>query len=226
MVRVNKIFGVATILIVIVIVGLVYFISSKVYVSFPVTLLNEKPLLSGQFIKNPDMIHSSSGWLSPIPENIILEPNVVNNSDWEGTGYAAFNSEPLAGRIGIVVIHPISRDVGRYVEQSVNLPTGEYVLYVGLADTAGLDGHGIYKGDCADVGIKVTINDINTNKSYTVFDKIIRNGRWYDYSIDLGSTFGGHNIRIRVESYNADGGCGSWNGEWATVDYIDIVKKR
>jgi len=196
------------------------------YMKFPAILLSSKPTLSGQFIKNPDIIHSSHGWLSAIPENLAVKDQPVLNvsSNWEGNGWVGYNINSLDGRKGIATIHPIDKSVGRYIEQSTSLPAGSnYMLYLGVADVAQLASN--FTGKCADVGIKAVVNDNTKNKAYTVFDKIVRNGRWYDYSIDLGSTFSGDDITLKVLGYDADGGCGSWNGEWAAVDYVDIAAK-
>lgn len=230
----TKLLGSIAIVLLILIVGLVYyFINFGVRPSFTTTLLNEKPTLSGQFIKNPDIVYPSYGWLSPIPENLAINTTVLNvSSDWEGNGWIGVHSSvaPLGGRNGIANIHPINHSIGRYIEQSTFLLAGnEYVFYLGIADAADLlyvaPGIGGFNGDCADVGIKVIIADITKSKNYTVFNKIIKNGGWYDYSIDLGSNFSGDNITIKIEGYDADAGCGLWNGEFAVVDYVTIVQK-
>jgi len=195
---------------------------------FKVTSLTSKPTLLGTYIKNPDIIHSAAGFLSLSPG---VSPNdlLPSSSDWKGTAFVGYSIAPLGGRKGIAIIHPVDTKTGRFIEQETYLPPGKYKLVFGIADVADMfppevlqSGIGGFAGNCADVGIKVIVTDLEKGKDYIVFDKIIRNGRWYDYSLDLSSYFSNKRIKVRVESYAADKGCGIWNGEWAAVDYIDI----
>jgi hypothetical protein len=190
-------------------------------------LLTSKPILSGNYIKNPDILHNASGFLSPTSDipNILLP----SSSDWKGTAFVGYNINSLKGRNGIAIIHPIDTKTSRFIEQETYLPQGKYKLVFGIANVADMfppevrqAGIGGFVGDCSDVGMKVIVTDLEKGKNYIVFDKIIRNGGWYDYSADLSSYFSNKRIKVRIESYAADKGCGLWNGEWAAVDYIDI----
>lgn len=220
-------------LFVIVVLTLYLYFNTNTAPKFNSVLLYSRPELVGQYIKNPDIKYSSMGWLASLPENLAADPIVLNvTSDWKGTGFAAFSGYPIGERYGIALIHPLSLSTGRYIEQSASLPTGRmYKLDIGVADIAGFFGYGDssfgYVGNCSDVGVRAIITDNTKGVAYTVFDKVITvdtsTARWYDYSIDLGSRFSGDRVTVRVESYNVDEGCGSWNGEWAAVDYIDIV---
>ena len=230
--------------IIIIIAGIAVFLSlGRFYnwnfsqASFAATLLNAKPALSEQFIKNPDIIYSSFGWLSVQPENLIIDKTVLTApSNWIGNGYVIFSNTSLDDRYGIILLPPISNTTGRFIEQSTTLEVGnKYILNFGIADVADIlvktcktmqcaPNLGNYSGNCADVGFKVTIADNTQNKVAIVFNQVIRNGKWYDYSIDLGSTFNGDSITVKLESYAADGGCGLWNGEWAAIDYLAIAK--
>jgi hypothetical protein len=197
----------------------------------PIISLESKPPLLGIYVKNPDILHNGFGLLSWYP----LAPNgtpLLNvPSDWSGTAFVGYNYNyyPLGGRYGVAEFRPISISEGRYIEQKIYLPDGKYKLYLGIADGSGMFpsellsmGVGVYDGNCSDVGIKVIISDLDKKKDYIIFDKIVKNGRWYDYSIDLSSHFSGKNIKIKVESYAADEGCGLLNGGWAVLDYLDI----
>jgi hypothetical protein len=195
---------------------------------FTVTSLSSKPTLLGTYIKNPDIIHSYAGFLS-LSQGVSPNDLLPTSSDWNGTAFVGYSITPLGGRNGIAIIHPVDTKTSRFIEQETNLPSGKYKLVFGIADVADMfptevlqSGIGGFVGDCADVGIKVIVTDLEKRKDYIVFDKIIRNGRWYDYSVDLSSYFSNKRIKVRVESYAADKGCGIWNGEWAAVDYIDI----
>jgi hypothetical protein len=196
--------------------------------SFTITSLSSKPTLLGTYIKNPDIIHSAAGFLS-LSQGVSSADLLPTSSDWNGTAFVGYSIISLGGRNGIAIIHPVDTKTGRFIEQETNLPSGKYKLVFGIADVADMfppevlqSGIGGFVGDCADVGIKVIVTDLEKRKDYVVFDKIIRNGRWYDYSVDLSSYFSNKRIKVRVESYAADRGCGIWNGEWAAVDYIDI----
>jgi len=211
----------ALLLVIIVLVFVFYY---QIFVSTDVVLLDAKPELQGQFIKNPDIIHSSFGWLSAIPENRVSDEMPILNvsSDWSGNGFVGFNINDVNGRHGVAILHPLTEYVGRYIEQSVLLPDSGtfYKMNIGIANV--VDTVGSFDGACADSGIKVKI--ISKAKTYTVFDEVVKNGRWYDYSVDLGDKFSGDYVTVRIESYTADDGCGFWNGEFSGVDYIDIVR--
>jgi len=218
--------------------GFFYFQSKKLV---GIELLDGKPPLYGRIVKNPDLIQERglAGWLSATPENLaaidlVIEPEnlvasgfVLNESfEWNGTGFIEFSLWPLAGRSGIAILHPVDREKGRYIEQEVQVPEGKFKLVVGVANIVDMlqqqVGIGEFVGNCADVGIRIKIVELQSGKEFVLFDKIIRNGKWYDYSIDISDTFSNKKVKIIAESYAADGGCGIWNGEWAAVDYIDI----
>jgi hypothetical protein len=195
---------------------------------FTVTSLSSKPTLLGTYIKNPDIIHSAAGFLSLSP-GVSPGDLLPSSSDWNGTAFVGYSIISLGGRNGIAIIHPVDTKAGRFIEQETNLPSGKYKLVFGIANVADMfptevlqSGIGGFAGDCSDVGIKIIVSDLQKGEDYVVFDKIIRNGRWYDYSVDLSSYFSNKRIKVRAESYAADKGCGIWNGEWAAVDYIDI----
>jgi hypothetical protein len=196
--------------------------------SFTITSPPSRPTLLGTYIKNPDIIHSSAGFLSLSP-GVFPEDLINVSSDWRGTAFVGYSIISLGGRNGIAIIHPVNSTIGRYIEQETYLPSGKYKLFFGIANVADMfppdvlqAGIGGFAGNCSDVGIKVIVTDLSKGKDYIVFDKVIRNGRWYDYSLDLSSYFSNKRIKVRVESYAADKGCGLLNGEWAAVDYIDI----
>jgi len=205
-----------------------HFLHSKT--TFTVMLLPSKPSSPGVYIKNPDIIYSSDGFLSLGPAASPTE-FLNESSDWKGTAFI-LSSVPMGGRKGVALIHPFDVQNTRkmYIEQELYLPSGNYKLLFGIADVADSFppefvanmGWGGFTGNCADVGIKVIVTDVKKEKEYVIFDKVIRNGRWYDYSVDISSHFSGEKIKVRVESYPADKGCGIWNGEWAAVDYVII----
>jgi hypothetical protein len=223
----NRQLLIASIVLFLLIVAIVAFLLT-LQPSFTITSLSSKPTLLGTYIKNPDIIHSAAGFLS-LSQGVSSADLLPTSSDWNGTAFVGYSVIPMGGRNGIAIIHPVDTKTGRFIEQETYLPSGKYKLVFGIANVADVfppevlqSGIGGFVGNCADVGIKVIVTDLEKRKDYVVFDKIIRNGRWYDYSVDLSSYFSNKRIKVRVESYAADGGCGIWNGEWAAVDYIDI----
>ena len=211
----------------VIIISIVALLSSQ-QSPFKTTLLSSKPTLLGTYVKNPDILHDSAGFLS-LSRGVSPEELLQSASEWNGTAFVGYSIRALGGRNGIAIIHPVDGRIGRFIEQETYLPPGKFKLFVGVANVADMFpqealemGIGGVIGDCADVGIKVIITDLDSGEEHTVFDKVIRNGRWYDYSVDLSSRFSGKRIKVRAESYAANKGCGIWNGEWAAIDYIDI----
>lgn len=190
----------------------------------PYTLLSEKPVLSGDIVKNPDFIYKSNGWLSTehVPEG---QPIFIDSTEfgWESDGY--YDNRTIDGRSGVIVIHPLSVEEGRYIEQEVYLSSEkEYELDVGLANVAGKIEYAATTG-CDDVGFKIIVTDLSTGTSKIIFDEIVDSGEgWKDFSIHLGYEYSGKAIGIRIESYGG-GPCGEMEEEWAGLDYIDIVEK-
>lgn len=187
------------------------------------SILSGKPPISGEIVKNPDFMYPSSGWLSaenmPAGEVVLTRTEI----DWEGNGF--YTNETIEGRDGIVIIHPISIRLGRYLEQKVYLsPTREYLLNIGLANIAGKVRYAQATG-CDDVGFRITIKDLDTGTSKIIFSTVVNSDEgWKDFSILLGSKYSGRNINLNIESY-AGGPCGDWRSEFAAVDYIDITEK-
>jgi len=175
-------------------------------------------------IKNPDILY-------PNPPGGLIK-NLASH-EWRGVGLYFYGTLYFDGdgRSGIAVIHPENTTLGRYIEQDVVIPKGKkYVLKVGIADIAGDYEHcncafdimkieGDIKKVCNDVGFKIKIID-DAKRETILYDGIanIKEG-WKDLSLDLGDTYSGKNVTIRVESY-AGGPCGDWAGEWAAVDYV------
>jgi hypothetical protein len=82
----------------------------------------------------------------------------------------------------------------------------------------------IYRySSCADVGFRILINESN---NLNVLKEIIVNSDdgWVDLEFNI-SNYRGKNMIVRVESY-AGGPCGSWNGEWAAVSHINVLRKN
>jgi len=200
-------------------------LSSAPQPSFTVLPLPSKPELLGVYIKNPDILYSTHGLLSPIP-NMPEDTSIIKVNEWNGTAFIGYYDIPLGGRYGIAEIHPIDTKTGRYIEQETYLPSGNYRVVFGVANAADMFpqemGIGGFLGKCADVGVRIMVTEVENGRSYIIFDKIIRNGKWYDYSVDISSRFSNKRIRVKVESYAAGDECGLWNGEWAVIDYLDI----
>jgi len=164
-----------------------------------------------QLIKNPTFNYKSAGFFTDRYEG-----------DWISNGYYEIDS--IDGRAGIFVIHPLDRDKGRFIKQAVMLPKdGKYVLKISVANIAGKIDYSP-PTPCNDVGIKVNILDQTTGNTVTIADIVVNSDEgWRDLSYDV-SSYAGKEIMLTVESY-AGGPCGDWAGEWAAVDYVDIVKR-
>ena len=184
-----------------------------------VRILEEKPTLVGKIIKNPDLIFSVP---SEFRNKKIAFYNLTDTAGWSCDG--SYYRGSIGGREGIVNIHPWDLKKGKYLEQEVFLPSGKrYVLNLGVADVAG---RVYYAGPthCDDVGIRVIIRDLENKSEDVIFDTVVNSlDGWRDFSIWLGSRYSGKRIKVRVESY-AGGPCGDWAGEWAAVDYVDIIE--
>jgi len=141
-------------------------------------------------------------------------------SQWSSNG-VIWRNFIIDERRGIVIIHPVSINESRYIQQVVVLPPKENLkLEVSATDVAGkflfAQGNG-----CDDVGMR--INLIVENQSINLGDTAINAKEgWKNFSFNL-SQWSGKKVTVRVESY-AGGPCGSWQGEWLGIDFVRIVE--
>jgi hypothetical protein len=184
-------------------------------------VLSSKPTLSGKIIKNPDFKYSSEGWLSneDAETSVFVKRDTI---DWRSNG--KYFIGPFQGREGIVLLHPVNKTKGRYVEQTVYLPPlslfGKYYLVFGIQNAANY----ISPTDCSDNIFRIVIRDESNKKIETIFERVMNAEEgWKDFCVDI-SDFANKNITIRLESL-AGGPCGDWKGEWGEVDYIDILTR-
>ena len=186
----------------------------------PYTILPEKPSLYGEIIKNPDFIYEGSGWFSyeDLPEGrSVLQRSEI---DWQSNGYY---HESAGNRNGVMVIHPVSKEKERYVQQTVFLPTGkEYQLVFGIANLEKYLDKTYNPELCYDNVFKILLIDKETGEGKIIFrERLTTNDGWKDFSIDI-SEFAGKEITIRLEGL-AGGPCGDWFGEYGSVDYMDVI---
>jgi hypothetical protein len=142
--------------------------------------------------------------------------------DWKSNG--KYFIGPYQGRMGVVLLHPVNKTKGRYIEQTVFLPylpfLGKYYLVLGVQNAANY----ISPTDCSDNIFRVIIRDESRNVEKIIFERVVNAEEgWKDFCIDI-SDFANKNITIRLESL-AGGPCGDWKGEWGEVDYIDILRR-
>jgi hypothetical protein len=198
-------------------------ISGLLFLSFPSKrfqkVLSEKPRLSGEIIKNPDFIYSGEGWFSdedPTSPFIFLKRDKI---DWKSNG--RYLNGTFQERTGLVILHPVNKTKGRYVEQTVFLPSRKkHYLVFGLQNAANY----ISPTDCSDNIFKVSIIDETKKEEKVIFyESINANDGWKDFCVDI-SDFAGKNVTVKLEGL-AGGPCGDWKGEWGEVDYIDILSE-
>lgn len=187
--------------------------------SFDVISLSTKPRLEGRVVFNPDFNFSEYGkWLpqSTIPEDCRYKGR-LNETFWKGDGFVV---RYLDERYSVVIIHPVDKQTGRYIEQTVFLPKNgkNYYLVFGISNRADTLG----PAECSDNIFKLVVIDKHTNKTYTLFQESINSkDGWKDFAINI-SKFAGKEITIILESL-AGGPCGEWRGEWGAVDYVDVL---
>jgi len=180
---------------------------------FTKKILSSKPTLSGEITTNPDFMYGNTNWFTDNGNPVLERPEI----DWESDGW--YDNRTVDGRSDIIVIHPLDPRSGRFVQRDISLPNGSYELVVGIADIAGKISYA-EPTDCNDVGFLIKI--IESGSTNIISDEIINSeDGWVDLSFDI-TEFAEKAVTIVVESY-AGGPCGDWGGEWAAVDYIDIV---
>ena len=200
--------------------------------------LKEKPVLLGKYIENPDFKIKGIGWFPQAlnylkEQGRMIDPAIFVSGDtgkWESNGF--YTNCSVNGRDGIIIIHPINRSLGKYVQQETLLPEMKrYKLIIGVANIAGKNicpelpaaSEVLSACSCSDSGIKIIIIDKSDNSTETLSEFIVdsREG-WKDYKFDI-SRYAGKNIIIRLESFEG-GPCGVC-AEWSAVDYIDILEE-
>ncbi|MEM5809635.1 MAG: hypothetical protein QW156_01945 [Candidatus Aenigmatarchaeota archaeon] len=186
-------------------------------------ILDSKPNLPS-YLPNSDFIFSKSAWLSN--ENIppgLPEVVVEQTFGWKSNGYVEMDEKP-DGRAGIVILHPVSENMPRYIEtKEFVLPSSGYIL-IGFANLAGKLS---YAGDGnADNLFKVYVIDSNTGFRIKIDEFVISpEDGWKDiaYPIsEIAKDLSGKKVKIRVEGW-AGGPKNLWWGEWGAIDYIDVI---
>ncbi|MCW4047496.1 MAG: hypothetical protein NWE99_08060 [Candidatus Bathyarchaeota archaeon] len=123
-------------------------------------------------------------------------------------------------RLGIISFQPFVNEPA-YVQSANPIrlrPNEQYLLNVGVS---------CVRNDSvirSDVGIKIKLgldNSCNVTLNPNVSDQIVSfDDGWQDWKFDITS-FAGHDVYIRAESYN--GGSVNWSSEWAAIDYFYIT---
>lgn len=224
-----RVLSIIAIVLLLLIIGIVLFLSSLRKQELSLKEIGYKLNFENSLLENPDLRFNSFGWLKATQYNLEVENSILQETTkWNSDGYAAHNRSPLNERYGVIILHPVNANQGRYLEQEVVLPKeGKYKVYFGVAIAGAISNISIYEftGDCVDVGFKFYIKDLETGKEYSI-KKILREdrntGKWHDFEVDLGNLFNSKKIVIGMQSFAADSGCGFWNGEWLVVDYLSL----
>jgi hypothetical protein len=125
----------------------------------------------------------------------------------------------------IAILHPASITIPRFVEQNVTLfPNKKYVLVVKMANVADWINEGCIT-NCSDSLIKIKIIDLGTKKEETIYEDVLTSKSadkidWKTVVLDI-SKYAGKKITFRAEGY-AGGPCGSWCGEYTSIDSFYI----
>ena len=140
---------------------------------------------------------------------------------WSGNGYYVDNVIPEGSdKEGIVIIHPISETIPRYLAQDITLlEKGNYYLVAEVANIADYVENPCM-GGCSDGVIKI---EITGPTSKATFEKVLNSlDGWQIIALDI-SKYAGKSITFRIEGH-AGGPCSDWCGEWIGVNEFYIGK--
>ncbi|MCD6483316.1 MAG: hypothetical protein J7K83_03560 [Candidatus Aenigmarchaeota archaeon] len=127
----------------------------------------------------------------------------------------------IDGDTGVIIIHPLSVERGRYISKMFMLPDKENLKLV--IKVANVVGKRPWLGDhCpnCDSGIFISITDLTDWSEHEIDDFVIKStDGWIVKEYDI-TQFKGKPIMLDIYGYAA--GNEKWNGEWTAVGYISI----
>ena len=167
-----------------------------------------------QFI-NPELnFGMSNKWFTYLSEQ--------ENPDFiESNGYYIYG--PVDGDYGIIILHPISKNLPRYLGTYINLnnTNKNYTLQIKVANIAGKVSFA-NSSNCNDNIFEIYLSDIFSSGDVILIDRITANSKdgWIYKEYNLNG-YRGNWYYLEILS-TAGGPCGNWNGEWGAIGYLNI----
>jgi len=185
--------------------------ATAVIVAFLVGFLIPSPLTFQKTgiptgIVNPDMNFKEDGEC----------PSVTK--DWLSNGYCYAGT--IDGETGVIVIHPLTTTMGRFVSQEFTVPSKAKMLKVKVANVAGKTPWNPKPCSECDSGVRIELTDLTDWSEHPLDDFIVtaRDG-WIVKSYNI-SQFAGKPVILNI--YNYAGGADPWKGEWTAVGSVTI----
>jgi hypothetical protein len=138
----------------------------------------------------------------------------------ESNGYYVYG--PVDNEYGMIVLHPISKDLPRYLGTYVllNDTNKTYTLQIKVANIAGKINFAS-PTDCNDNVFEIYLSDFSNGDTHTI-DKVTVNSQdgWVYKEYNLNN-YKGKIYYLQILG-KAGGSCGNWKGEWGAVGYLNI----
>ena len=137
---------------------------------------------------------------------------------WHSNGYCY--ADEIDGEKGVVVIHPLTRNTGRFLSQVFVVPSNAKILKIKVANVAGKTPWDTRPCPDCDSGVRIEITDLTDWSEHLLDDFIIaaKDG-WVIKTYDI-TEFAGKPVILNIYSYA--GGTDSWNGEWTAIGSVTI----
>ncbi|MEM5831007.1 MAG: hypothetical protein QXJ14_03785 [Candidatus Aenigmatarchaeota archaeon] len=139
----------------------------------------------------------------------------------ESDGYYVYG--PVDGESGIIILHPISKDLPRHLGTFIllNDTKKNYTLQVKVGNVAGKIDIA-QKTGCDDNVFEIYLSDIFSSGDTYPIDKFIVNSEdgWVYREYNLNE-FRGKKLYLEILS-KAGGPCGNWKGEWGAISYLNV----
>lgn len=139
----------------------------------------------------------------------------------ESNGYYVYG--PVDNEYGVIVLHPISKDLPRYIGTFILLNDTEktYILQIKVANIAGKISFAP-STNCNDNIFEVYLSDIFSSGDTYTLDKITVNSEdgWVYKEYNLND-YKGKQLYLQILS-KSGGPCGDWKGEWGAIGYLNV----
>jgi hypothetical protein len=143
----------------------------------------------------------------------------------ESNGYYMYG--PIDGEYGVILLHPISKDLPRYLGTYIPLNDTKksYVLQIKVGNIAGKSYISPPPITCNDNIFEIYLTDIFSSGDTYLIDRITVNTKdgwvYKEYSLD---DYKGKKLYLQILS-KAGGPCGDWEGEFGAISYLNIQEK-